>query len=274
MNRQSWKYLLIGAVMTVALSSTAPQADAHWWSYYQPVVWGQAYGWGAGCGYGCGAGYGSGGYLVSYSPTYSGCTACWSGCNGCWNDGSWYLGWRPGPVRRLFFGRYRWYYGNSCWGAYCSPCSVCMSDTCGGCTGCSDCTDGSSATPATPAAPTPAKKPAAEPAMPTEPSPVPPEPADQKTSGTTAEDSGVLTVWVPFDAKVTVNGLETRSTGSRRQFVSYGLKPGFSYKYEVRAEVVRDGKVQEETQTVTLTAGQISAVAFGFNTPAQQVAAR
>ena len=67
---------------------------------------------------------------------------------------------------------------------------------------------------------------------------------------TSADESGVLTVWVPYDAKVTVNGLETRSTGSRRQFVSYGLKPGFSYKYEVQAEVVRNGQVQEDTRTV------------------------
>jgi uncharacterized protein (TIGR03000 family) len=93
-----------------------------------------------------------------------------------------------------------------------------------------------------------------------------------KTSGTTAENSGVLTVWVPDDAKVMVNGLETRSSGSRRQFVSYDLKPGFSYKYVVRAQVVRNGQVQEDTRTVVLTAGQITAVAFGFNMSTQQVA--
>ena len=84
----------------------------------------------------------------------------------------------------------------------------------------------------------------------------------------------MLTVWVPYDAKVTVNGLETKSTGSRRQFVSYGLKPGLSYKYVVKAEVVRNGQTVEDTRTVTLTAGQITAVAFGFNlTPPEQVAA-
>jgi uncharacterized protein (TIGR03000 family) len=65
----------------------------------------------------------------------------------------------------------------------------------------------------------------------------------------------------------------TKSTGSRRQFVSYGLKAGLSYKYVVKAEVVRDGQTVEDTRTVTLTAGQISSVAFGFNvTPAEQVA--
>jgi uncharacterized protein (TIGR03000 family) len=98
------------------------------------------------------------------------------------------------------------------------------------------------------------------------------EPAAPKTSGTSADESGVLTVWVPYDAKVTVNGLQTRSIGSRRQFVSYGLKPGLSYKYEVKAQIVRNGQVLEDTRTVTLTAGEITAVAFGFNTTGQQVA--
>jgi uncharacterized protein (TIGR03000 family) len=108
--------------------------------------------------------------------------------------------------------------------------------------------------PITPAAPAPAMPP--------------------KTSDVSVGSSGILTVWVPFDAKVTVNGLETQSTGSHRQFVSYGLKPGFSYKYDVRAQVVRNGKVQEDARTVTMTAGEITAVAFGFNATSQQVAAR
>lgn len=107
------------------------------------------------------------------------------------------------------------------------------------------------------------------PSMPSSPSPTP----TPKTSATSADESGILTVWVPYDAKVTVNGLATKSTGSRRQFVSYGLKSGLSYKYVVKAQVVRDGKTVEDTQTVVLTAGQVQAIAFGFNAPAEQVAA-
>ena len=86
-----------------------------------------------------------------------------------------------------------------------------------------------------------------------------------KTSGTSADESGILTVWVPYDAKVSINGLATKSTGSRRQFVSFGLKSGLTYKYVVKAQVVRNGQTQEDTRTVTLTAGQVTAVAFGFN---------
>jgi uncharacterized protein (TIGR03000 family) len=272
MNRPNWKCLLIGAVVAVALSSTAPQADAHWWGAYQPVAWG------------CG-------YAPCYSPCYSPCCAtvsCYSPCG--YDSCGWYLGWRPGPVRRLLFGRYKWY-----WGGYAAGWCATYDASC--------CTEGPMAAPggAPTPAPTPAKKPVIEPAMPTEPTapaapapeapapaaapapavpapaaPAPVEPAAPlmpKTSGTSAEQSGVLTVWVPYDATVTVNGLETRSSGSRRQFVSYGLKPGFSYKYVVRAEVVRNGQVQEDTRTVTMTAGDITAVAFGFNATSQQVAA-
>jgi uncharacterized protein (TIGR03000 family) len=99
-------------------------------------------------------------------------------------------------------------------------------------------------------------------------------PSEPTTSAPTPGTSGVVTVWAPYDAKITINGLATRSTGSRRQFVSFGLKPGYSYKYEIRAEVLRDGKMLEDTRTVTLTAGQNTAVAFGFtNNPTEGLAA-
>jgi uncharacterized protein (TIGR03000 family) len=87
-----------------------------------------------------------------------------------------------------------------------------------------------------------------------------------------AGQSGVLTVWVPNDAKVTINGLLTKSTGSKRQFVSYGLQPGYTYNYEVKAEVVREGRIVTESQTVAITAGERGGVAFGFNVPPSTVA--
>jgi uncharacterized protein (TIGR03000 family) len=86
-----------------------------------------------------------------------------------------------------------------------------------------------------------------------------------KTSSNAAETKGTITVVVPSGAKVTVNGHETRSTGERRLFVSYGLKPGFSYKYTIHAEIVRDGQVQEDNRTVILTAGQVTSVAMDLN---------
>jgi uncharacterized protein (TIGR03000 family) len=127
--------------------------------------------------------------------------------------------------------------------------------------------------------------------MPPTPSPVNPAPANPPTGipGTTTPlmpdsgihptsleptpaDSGILTVWVPYEAKVTINGMLTKSTGSKRRFVSYGLRPGYTYKYEVKAEIVREGKIQTETQTVSITAGDRGGVAFGFNIPAENLA--
>jgi len=81
----------------------------------------------------------------------------------------------------------------------------------------------------------------------------------------TAGDSAILTAWVPYEAKVTINGMLTKSTGSKRHFVSYGLRPGYTYKYVVKAEIVREGKIVTEEQTVALTAGDRNGVAFGFN---------
>ena len=74
----------------------------------------------------------------------------------------------------------------------------------------------------------------------------------------------------PTKAKVTINGIQTKSTGSRRQFVSYGLPvPVLSYSYEVVAKVVREGKEYTDSKTIALTAGGRGGVGFGFNiTPA------
>ena len=70
---------------------------------------------------------------------------------------------------------------------------------------------------------------------------------------------------MPTDAKVTVNGLATKSTGSKREYISHNLQPGLTYKYRVTAQIVRDGKVLEDTQEVTLAAGSRDGIAFSFN---------
>jgi uncharacterized protein (TIGR03000 family) len=273
MIRSGWKLLLVGAVVAVTLSFAVPAADAQWGCCgYRPVAWG------------CYAPR----YVSCYTPCYSACyTPCYSACySPCYDSCGLYLGCRPGPVRRLLLGSYRWY-GAGCWSGCSSSC--CSTYT----SGCCDAVP--SAIPTAPNAnpsqqPTPAKKPVADPAIPgapvpadpgtlgtppeTDPSKALPPPSTTPTSANAAENSGILTVWVPFDAKVTINGLETHKTGSRREFVSFGLKEGFNYKYVVKAQVERDGKMLEDTQTVVLTAGQIKAVAFGFNVnPGEQVAA-
>jgi uncharacterized protein (TIGR03000 family) len=44
----------------------------------------------------------------------------------------------------------------------------------------------------------------------------------------------MLTVHVPSQAKVYVNGQETRSTGSQREYVSFGLEQGKTYPYSIK----------------------------------------
>ncbi len=78
-------------------------------------------------------------------------------------------------------------------------------------------------------------------------------------------NTGTLTVNVPADAKVYVNGQATTSTGAARSYVSRGLRNGFKYAYEVRAQVVRDGRTIEEVKTIELRAGEVSRLAFDLN---------
>ncbi|MBN2216026.1 MAG: TIGR03000 domain-containing protein [Pirellulales bacterium] len=91
------------------------------------------------------------------------------------------------------------------------------------------------------------------------------EPSTGEKETPTRENSGLLTVHVPYAAKVFINGRPTAARGSCRRFVSHDLKPGLVYKYEVRAELVRHGRLAEETKTLYLTAGDLEGVAFGFN---------
>lgn len=98
---------------------------------------------------------------------------------------------------------------------------------------------------------TPVPQPAAE-----------PSPADQPSAR--ASDRGVLTVSVPVDARVFVNGSATRSQGGDRRYVSNGLSQGYSYRYEVRAVVERDGQMLEQTRVATLRGGRITHLDFDF----------
>jgi uncharacterized protein (TIGR03000 family) len=76
---------------------------------------------------------------------------------------------------------------------------------------------------------------------------------------------GLLTVSVPADAKIFVNGQATTSKGEVRQYVSRDLSNGMNYTYEVRAEVVRDGQKMEQVKTIDLRAGAANALAFDFD---------
>ena len=59
-----------------------------------------------------------------------------------------------------------------------------------------------------------------------------------------------------------MNGSETTSSGSLRRFVSRGLQEGATYDYTVTM-VVNDGeKPVEETQVISVMAGELSKISF------------
>ena len=93
--------------------------------------------------------------------------------------------------------------------------------------------------------------------------PMAPAPAPGTTTSNTRAD-GLLSVNVPQDAKVFVNGQATTSTGENRQYVSRDLNTGFNYTYEVRAELVRDGRTVEQVKKIDVRAGETANLAFDF----------
>ena len=72
----------------------------------------------------------------------------------------------------------------------------------------------------------------------------------------------MLTVTLPEDAKVYVNGKLTKSQGGERHYISRGLTAGNAYTYEVKAVVEREGREIEEVKTVKLHAGDITEIAM------------
>ena len=83
----------------------------------------------------------------------------------------------------------------------------------------------------------------------------------------------LLSVIVPQDARVYVNGMLTKTPGTHRQFVSYGLLAGYRYTYEVRTVVTRDGQGLSDTRVVRVRVGETRDLAFDFNLRADAVIA-
>lgn len=81
-----------------------------------------------------------------------------------------------------------------------------------------------------------------------------------------------LVVNLPEDAKLTIDGQDTSSTSAQRVFVSPALESGKVYEYTLKAQIVREGKVQTTTARVTVRPGEVSRVEL--KVPAQSVAAQ
>jgi uncharacterized protein (TIGR03000 family) len=79
---------------------------------------------------------------------------------------------------------------------------------------------------------------------------------------TAPADRAVLAVQVPADATVWVQGAATKQTGTERTFVSPPLKPGQDYAYTIKAQWKAGDKTVEQSQDVTVRAGERSGLLF------------
>jgi uncharacterized protein (TIGR03000 family) len=211
---------------------------------------------------GSSGGYGSSGGWGGSSGGWGGSSGGWGGSSGGGSSGGWgghWGGWKH---------RHRWHGG---WGGSSGGWGGSSGGSSGGWGGSSGGSSGGSYyySPGTWESKSydPSTAPAADPMTPSgDAPPVPGTPRD--TSYRRAD--GLLAVNVPEDAKVFVNGLATTSTGAERQYVSRDLQAGFNYSYEVKAEIVRDGKTIEQVKQVNLRAGQTAELAFDFPATAAQ----
>jgi len=246
MIRPSWKYLLVGAIMTGSLAADASRADAHllWWRHYPVASW-----W---CGPVCGA-----------------------VCDPCV---VWYRAWRP--VYRMT--HWPWHWCSRC----CTWCEWCVCDPC-------CCEEGAAVSQGTaPRQPTektptlaPQKSPEGAGKAPTPPDtgnlpgpggtesqPKPSAASPNKATLSSPGADGILTLQVPAEAKVFINGHETRSQGTRREYVSAGLVPGKLYPYAVTVMTPRASQAGAQPQwdsrveTVYLKAGEDLSLNFNRTT--------
>jgi uncharacterized protein (TIGR03000 family) len=95
------------------------------------------------------------------------------------------------------------------------------------------------------------------PSMPPAPMPPAPEKIDEpKKGGEASLNKAKLIVELPADAKLYIDDHLMKTTSARRVFNTPSLEKGQTYYYELRAEVVRDGKPYQETKQVIVRAGE------------------
>jgi uncharacterized protein (TIGR03000 family) len=77
-------------------------------------------------------------------------------------------------------------------------------------------------------------------------------------------DTAVLNIQLPANANLFFNGVETkRQVGSRmRRYVTPPLSPGETYKFDLRAEWMENGKMVQRSREVKVEAGNVIGVDF------------
>jgi uncharacterized protein (TIGR03000 family) len=99
---------------------------------------------------------------------------------------------------------------------------------------------------------------------PTSPEQIPPPKVEEKKGagmGAVTPDRAKVVVQLPADAKLYVDDQPVKAA-DRQTFSTPRLERGQTYYYDVRAEVVRDGKTVVESKRVLVRAGQEVSVTF------------
>jgi uncharacterized protein (TIGR03000 family) len=81
-------------------------------------------------------------------------------------------------------------------------------------------------------------------------------------------------VKLPEGARLFVDDQEIKTVSTRQSFRTPALDQGTAYYYEVRAEVMRDGKPVQEMRRVIVQAGQVAEADFSHLAPPATVTAR
>src|SRR5262249_32665187 len=89
------------------------------------------------------------------------------------------------------------------------------------------------------------------------------EKKDENKDEAAAAAPARITVHLPADARLTVDGEPTTSTSAVREFVSPALPAGQAFRYTLQAEFTRNGKAVVVKKDVIVKAGLRTEVRFG-----------
>jgi uncharacterized protein (TIGR03000 family) len=86
-------------------------------------------------------------------------------------------------------------------------------------------------------------------------------------------DRARLTLSVPGDAVVYLSNQRMTLEGTSREYIVPGLKAGLQYRYPVRVDVVRDGRVYSASSDQEIQAGQQVNLVFNQSEGRPQIVA-
>jgi uncharacterized protein (TIGR03000 family) len=102
--------------------------------------------------------------------------------------------------------------------------------------------------------------------------------ADNSNDQTSAARKATIVVKLPARARLTINGIPTNTTSSKRVFRSPALQRGKVYSYTLKASLRRNGQTVTARKRVSVQAGRVTTVSFPLKgkrkSPEQRVANR